>query len=137
MHEGRAAADKWKATWNPVSESGGEGKTYGQLETVVDWDNVPIDVNGSRISAITDANELKRLAGKLIAVHDAAKRKDVFYPKSSSIQRRYYGRGYVQITFQANYRAMDEAFNLGNKLLADPELAARDAQLSYNISSKL
>lgn len=135
MHEGRAAADKWKATWNPVSETGGEGKDYGQLETVADWDHVPIDANGNRIDPISDSNEIKKLAGKLIAVHDAAKRKDVYYPKSSAIQRRYYGRGYVQITFQANYRAMDEAFKLNNNLLIDPELAARDAQLSYNISS--
>jgi len=135
MHEGRAAADKWKATWNPVSETGGEGKTYGQLETVVDWDNTPIDATGSRAAAIADAAEIKRMAGKLVKVHDAAKRKDFFYPRSSSIQRRYYGRGYVQITFQANYRAMDEAFSLNNQLLVDPDLAARDPQLSYNISS--
>ena len=135
MHEGRAAADKWKATWNPVSETGGDGKTYGQLETVVDWDHTPLAADGSRLEPVSDPNELKKLKGKLTAVHDAAKRKDFFYLKTATIQRRYYGRGYVQITFQANYRAMDEAFGLLNKLTADPELAVRDAQLSYNISS--
>ena len=135
MHEGRAAADKWKATWNPVSETGGDGKTYGQLETVTDWDHVPLGADGNRLVPVTDAGEIKSLRGKLITVHEAAQRKDFFYPKIASIQRRYYGRGYVQITFQANYRAMDEALNLHNQLLADPELAVRDAQVSYNISS--
>ena len=85
MHEGRAAADHWKATWNPVSESGGEGQSYGALETVVNWSGQAINASGN---VITPQNHGQR------------------------IQRRYYGRGYIQITHQENYRAMDEAFIL-------------------------
>jgi len=109
MHEGRAAADKWKATWNPVSETGGSAKSYGGLQTVTDWDGTPLNASGQRISA-------------------AAK-------NGPSIQRSFYGRGYVQITHQDNYRAMDEALSQGNLLVTDPEKTIREPQLSYNILS--
>ncbi len=108
MHEGRAAADKWKATWNPVSESGGASKDYGALETVTNWSGQPIDADGNVINSKNPARP---------------------------IQQRYYGRGYIQITHQENYRAMDEALNLNGALHRNPDLAARDAQVSYNILS--
>jgi hypothetical protein len=130
MHEGRAAADKWKATWNPVKETGGENQWYGKPETVVDWKGKPLDASGNRIAPVKDPNELKKMGGNLVTI-DGSK-----YPKDKVIQRRYYGRGYAQITSQDNYRAMDEALNLNGALhAADPDLAARDAEVAYKIMS--
>lgn len=108
MHEGRASRDRWKATWNPVSESGGENRDYGALQTVTNWRDQPINANGE---VINSNNRTERT------------------------QQRYYGRGYVQITHQENYRAMDEALGLNGALHRNPDLAARDAQVSYNILS--
>lgn len=108
MHEGRAAADRWKATWNPVSESGGADRDYGALQTVTNWKGEPINAAGNVINANN---------------------------RTERIQKRYYGRGYIQITHQENYRAMDEALDLNGTLHRDPDLAARDAQVSYNILS--
>lgn len=35
----------------------------------------------------------------------------------------WYGRGYVQLTWEENYRRADEELNLGGRLLENPELA--------------
>lgn len=130
MHEGRAEADNWKATWNPVKETGGEGKWYGKLESVVDWKGKPLDASGNRIKPVTDADELKKLAGKLVKIGGS------MYPQDKVIQQRYYGRGYAQITFQDNYRAMDEVLGLNGRLhIVDPDLAARDPEAAYKIMS--
>jgi hypothetical protein len=41
----------------------------------------------------------------------------------------YFGRGYVQATHDHRYAAMDNALGLNGRLIADPDLAARDANL--------
>lgn len=133
MHEGRAAADRWKATWNPVSETNGEARDYGALQTVVDWENDPLDAQGNEIAEVTDRAQIQQQGRALINIPKRGRNR--FYPRAQILQKRYYGRGYVQITFQENYRAMDEALGLNNRLLCDPELAVTDAQVSYNSSS--
>lgn len=35
----------------------------------------------------------------------------------------WYGRGYVQLTWQENYKRSDEELHLGGRLLADPDVA--------------
>ncbi len=37
--------------------------------------------------------------------------------------QRFYGRGFVQLTFSKNYQIMDTLLGLGGKLLANPDLA--------------
>ncbi|KAL7299739.1 hypothetical protein TKK_0007489 [Trichogramma kaykai] len=47
----------------------------------------------------------------------------------------YYGRGYIQLTWGENYRAASRALGMGDKLLQQPELVARDTRLSMLVSS--
>lgn len=46
----------------------------------------------------------------------------------------YYGRGYVQLTWQANYLSCGRALGLGERLAVQPELAL-DPAISYRIMS--
>jgi len=52
----------------------------------------------------------------------------------NSYTNRYYGRGYVQLTLQKNYKAMGVAMGLGDQLFLHPE-KAKDAELAYRIIS--
>ncbi len=47
---------------------------------------------------------------------------------------RYYGRGYVQLTWQKNYRSMGEALGLGETLVHAPERAL-EPEIAYNVAS--
>lgn len=53
-------------------------------------------------------------------------------PAGKSYTNVYYGRGYVQLTWDWNYKAMGE--KLGNRLLYEPELAL-DPVVAYKIMS--
>ncbi|HEX6370566.1 MAG TPA: SH3 domain-containing protein [Longimicrobium sp.] len=53
-------------------------------------------------------------------------------PEGNRYNHVYYGRGYVQLTWDWNYKAMGE--KLGNRLLYQPELAL-DPVVAYNIMS--
>ncbi len=46
----------------------------------------------------------------------------------------YYGRGYVQLTWQTNYPKLSEALDLGDALVCHPE-RAKEPQIAYNIMS--
>ena len=53
-------------------------------------------------------------------------------PQGNTFSHVYYGRGYVQLTWDWNYRSMGE--KLGNRLLYEPQLAL-DPVVAYNIMS--
>lgn len=53
-------------------------------------------------------------------------------PAGKTYTNVYYGRGYVQLTWDYNYRAMGTA--LGNRLLYEPQLAL-DADVAYAVMS--
>jgi peptidoglycan hydrolase-like protein with peptidoglycan-binding domain len=46
----------------------------------------------------------------------------------------YYGRGYVQLTWKANYEKLSQALNLGNQLVIHPEKAL-DPGIAYSVMS--
>src|SRR5262249_54789407 len=46
----------------------------------------------------------------------------------------YYGRGYVQLTWETNYQKMSQDLNLGDQLLIHPERAL-DPPISYDVMS--
>jgi putative chitinase len=53
-------------------------------------------------------------------------------PQGNTFTNVYYGRGYVQLTWDWNYKAMGE--KLGNRLLYEPRLAL-DPEVAYSIMS--
>ncbi|HYR11170.1 MAG TPA: glycoside hydrolase family 19 protein, partial [Longimicrobium sp.] len=53
-------------------------------------------------------------------------------PQGNEFTNVYYGRGYVQLTWDWNYKAMGE--KLGNRLLYEPQLAL-DPEVAYEIMS--
>lgn len=56
-------------------------------------------------------------------------------PKSGrTISNKYYGRGYVQLTWENNYKTVGNAIGLGNDLWLDPTLAL-DASVAYALMS--
>jgi len=50
------------------------------------------------------------------------------------LKHRYYGRGYVQLTWRENYRRLGEALGLGDALVKNPEQAL-DPDTAYNVAS--
>ncbi|XP_058795546.1 uncharacterized protein LOC131666705 [Phymastichus coffea] len=50
------------------------------------------------------------------------------------LNKSYHGRGYIQLTWGANYRAASEGLGLGDKLLRAPELVASDKRLAMRVS---
>lgn len=59
--------------------------------------------------------------------------------KNQAIRNRYhggenyYGRGYIQTTHTENYTKMDDVLGLDGRLIADPDLAATDAQIGAQL----
>jgi hypothetical protein len=127
MHECRSAASKWKLTWKPVAETGGANQAYGALVTVTDWKGNPLDTTGKVIEHPKAVNEHPKGA-------KGAKSKPLPIPAAQLVKRRYFGRGYVQITHQENYRAMDDALSLNKSLLLNPERAL-EPEIAYGIMS--
>jgi hypothetical protein len=58
----------------------------------------------------------------------------VFDSSGQPHQNRYYGRGYVQLTWRYNYEAIGAALGMGDALLIRPELAL-EPQTAYQIMS--
>nr|ALV66648.1 putative endochitinase 3 [Melittobia sp. EOM-2016] len=48
--------------------------------------------------------------------------------------KKYYGRGYMQLTWGANYKAASQALGLGDKLLREPELVATNKKYAMLVS---
>ena len=46
--------------------------------------------------------------------------------------KHYYGRGYIQLTWCYNYRDAGRALGLGDTLLNDPDLVARNEQYAWD-----
>ncbi|MFT6910395.1 MAG: hypothetical protein ACJAS1_007124 [Oleiphilaceae bacterium] len=74
--------------------------------------------NGHRYSKVYDVKDVKGIRGKPGAIY-----KNV-----------YYGRGYVQLTWDKNYKILGKALGIGDKLYINPDLAL-DPDIAYNITS--
>jgi putative chitinase len=55
-------------------------------------------------------------------------------PKNAVYTNSYYGRGYVQITHAANYKALGKAYGIGDELYINPDRAL-EPQIAYFITS--
>lgn len=49
-------------------------------------------------------------------------------------RKKYYGRGYIQISWEDNYQLADQNLGLGCTLVADPE-RAKEPAIAYKIAS--
>jgi hypothetical protein len=110
--------------WQPIAETGKgaahrETNGYGLEYTAVDWDGWPLQKDGSKIPALPP---------------DKAHHKPYPDPNVVRVMKIYYGRGFVQITWQDNYRRMGDALGLGNSLVVDPDLAL-ERDIAYRIAS--
>nr|ALV66651.1 putative endochitinase 2 [Spalangia endius] len=48
--------------------------------------------------------------------------------------KTYHGRGYIQLTWGANYKACSEGLGMGDYLLRHPEVVARDTEMAVKVS---
>jgi predicted chitinase len=69
--------------------------------------------------------------GKEIEVVDT---KGVRGKAGNKYKNVYYGRGYVQLTWDYNYKILGKAIGMGDKLYIDPDLALK-ADTAYKITS--
>ena len=123
LHECRSASNKWITTWSPVTETRSHPeRPYFTPVTARDMDGWPVGTDGLRLVPTEDAHGRPKLGKHKVSTLQDADLKKYFDP-GLLLQRAYQGRGYVQITFLDNYRAMDEALGLGGTLIADPERA--------------
>ncbi len=68
-------------------------------------------------------------------VHEYSKVIKVLDPVTRNTNENvYYGRGYVQLTWERNYKKLGIALNLGNKLHIKPDLVL-DKEIAYKIMS--
>jgi hypothetical protein len=111
IHECRNAASRWQTTWSPVSETANNDGTYG-----------PSGKYGAEEFVVNSKGERIDENGKLL-------QKD-----ATGIKKRYYGRGYVQITWQDNYRKFDTSLSLNHALHTNPEKAL-EKDVAYKIMS--
>jgi hypothetical protein len=89
---------------------------------------LPIEEYKSLWSKKTGAGEYAEEVG----VKDAAGK--AVMSGGQPLQVRYYGRGYVQLTWAKNYRAMGQALGLGDALVQAPERAL-EPEVAYNVAS--
>lgn len=73
---------------------------------------------GYKYSKVYDVKDVKGIRGKVGAAY-----KNV-----------YYGRGYVQITWDYNYKSLGKELGIGDKIYIKPDLAL-DPDIAYNITS--
>jgi len=138
MVESVSSTNGWKRLFVPVKERNGGKKWYGKPQIVMNRKGVPLGSNGKELGEITG----KVSDPAFIPItrnlyrdskHNRVKRK--YYLKNLIVMRRYYGRGYVQITTQDNYQAMDDALRLNTRLHVKPDLEYTDKDISYEIIS--
>lgn len=48
--------------------------------------------------------------------------------------KTYHGRGYIQLTWGANYKLASEGLGMGDLLLKNPELVATDKKIAMRVS---
>ena len=131
-----------------LSDSAKKGLTY--LITRLNADVAIVDIRwaaymlatvkhecGNKYQPITESgkgNYYSKKKKKQI-VHDYSKVIKVLDPVTNKTNDNiYYGRGYVQLTWERNYKKLGAALNLGNKLHITPDLAL-DKDIAYNIMS--
>ena len=90
---------------------------------------VPIEESKSLWSKKTGAGEYAEEVNPTDPTGLAYKTAD-----GKAMKARYYGRGYVQLTWLKNYRRMGEALGLGDGLVAAPERALEPA-VAYDVAS--
>ncbi|KAJ8684216.1 hypothetical protein QAD02_020008 [Eretmocerus hayati] len=49
--------------------------------------------------------------------------------------KSYHGRGFIQLTWGANYKAASEALGLGDQLLREPELVSNNVKIAVDVST--
>jgi hypothetical protein len=127
----------WKMTMSPVDEFGfGKGRSYHMPVKVKrlpdgtarvtenDGDQFTVGVNGKSVAITKHA--------RMGAPDGAAAAKT--FTDDDGIPASYYGRGYVQLTWWANYAAAGVAVGRGLELLFNPELV-KDPPVAYSLMS--
>lgn len=116
------------------------GSQRAGLESLLAAAEADADITDVRCLAYMLATVKHECAGTWKPIEEYGKGKGRKYgtpvpvtdPEGRSYSHAYYGRGYVQLTWDYNYRNMGKV--LGNRLLYEPELAL-DADVAYRILS--
>jgi putative chitinase len=123
--------------WGSLSMSQIEG--LNQLLDFIDYDPAITDLRWAAYLLATVkwecANTWKPIEeyGKG-AGHDYGKEITVTGSDGKKYKNRYYGRGYVQLTWEANYKSMSQELSMGEELWLRPERVL-EAEIAYKVIS--
>jgi hypothetical protein len=129
--------DSYRAAFGSLTQSKVDG-----LESLLTSLEADTDVADVRWAAYMLATVKHECADTWHPIEEFGKGKGRPYGKPVTITgsdgqqhtNTYYGRGYVQLTWQKNYETMGEALNLGDALLIDPAKVL-DPVVAYDIMS--
>ena len=128
---------RWLMTMAPVNEVGhGKGRRYHEpvkIKTLSD-DKVRVtEQDGDQFVVLSNGRISALTANARMDTADGSAASSV-YDKDDGVERAYYGRGYVQLTWWSNYALAGVALGQGLNLLKDPELVAT-ATVAYALMS--
>lgn len=118
-------------------------KALGGLSTLVDFINSDQGILDIGWGAYLLATVKHECADRWLPIEEFGKGAGHSYgnavnvtdPATSKVHsNKYFGRGYVQITWENNYTVLGNAIGLGNSLWIDPSLAL-DASVAYALAS--
>jgi predicted chitinase len=127
----------YEASYGTMSDSQQSGFT--RLVQSLKNDGAVTDVRWAAYMLATVKHECAETWRPIEELGKGAKRKygepePVTDDKGVTRDNRYYGRGYVQLTWKENYHALGVALGMGERLMYEPDLAL-DPDVAYRILS--
>src|SRR5262249_35346716 len=127
----------YKSQYGTLNSSQSSG-----LSTLLGFLEQDRDVSDMRWAAYMLATVKHECANQWQPIEEYGRGQGMVYGKPVPVQgndgktytNTYYGRGYVQLTWEANYRNMSRNLNLGDEVLIHPERAL-EPSIAYRIMS--
>jgi hypothetical protein len=128
---------KWLISMAPVEEVGhGKGRRYHEpvkVKLLADGTARVTEHDGDQFSVKSDGTIQALTPGAKLGAKDGGAASPV-YDNDDGTEQVYFGRGYVQLTWWANYARAGAAIGRGFDLLVDPEIV-KQPTVAYELMS--